>query len=42
MEFMLCDPDGLCRHGSGSGYDECLKNNRWCADGYVAGAFRGF
>ena len=22
MEFMLCDPDGLCRHGSGSGYDE--------------------
>lgn len=42
MEFMICDPDGLCRNGTDSGYDECLKNDKWCADGYAAGAFHGF
>lgn len=42
MEFMICDSDGLCRNGTDSGYDECLKNDKWCADGYAAGAFHGF
>nr|DAW16614.1 MAG TPA: chromosomal replication initiator protein [Caudoviricetes sp.] len=42
MEFMICNPDGLCRSGSESGYDECLKNDKWCVDGYAAGAFMGF
>lgn len=42
MEFMICNPDGLCRRGSGSGYAECLKEDKWCVDGYAAGAFMGF
>lgn len=42
MEFMICNPDGLCRRGSGSGYAECLKESKWCVDGYAAGAFMGF
>ena len=29
MEFMICNPDGLCRRGSGSGYAECLKESKW-------------